>query len=183
MRLIIGFLALVAIGYSQKTSSSPTLSSAGMLAKRRADTVNQSLTGMVTSAAGRCVNEPDCGEAPLTASQLQSETSIAIDTTGQHVVVAFNDFRGFTASTVSISGFMYSDDGGATFVDGGQLPVGPTTTLSGQLFPQVFGDPDVKYLGGCNFVYSSILLKVFSASSVVQTLSIHRQNTHFELLG
>ena len=176
MRLIIGFLALVAIGYSQKTSSSPTLSSAGMLAKRRADTVNQSLTGMVTSAAGRCVNEPDCGEAPLTASQLQSETSIAIDTTGQHVVVAFNDFRGFTASTVSISGFMYSDDGGATFVDGGQLPVGPTTTLSGQLFPQVFGDPDVKYLGGCNFVYSSILLKVFSATSVVQTLSIHRSS-------
>src|SRR5205085_1704857 len=106
----------------------------------------------------------------------QAETSIALDSTGQHVVVGFNDFRGFATSTTSISGFMYSDDGGATFVDGGQLPVGPTTSLFGQLWPQVFGDPDIKYLGGCNFVYSSLLLRVFNATQIVQTLSIHRSS-------
>ena len=41
---------------------------------------------------------------------------------------------------------------------GGLLPSGPTTVISGQLFPQVFGDPDVKYLGGCTFVYVSLIL-------------------------
>lgn len=119
------------------------------------------------------MNEPDCGEAALSATTLQAETSIAVDSTGQHVVVGFNDFRGF-GTTVSISGFAYSDDGGVTLVDGGQLPVGPTTIIGGQSLPQIFGDPDVKYLGGCNFVYSSIMLKAFSATQVVQTLSVHR---------
>src|SRR6185369_16393396 len=73
-----------------------------------------------------------------------------------------------------VSGFMYSDDGGATFVDGGQLPTGPTVALGGQRFPQVLGDPDVKYLGGCNFVYSSLLAKVFGPISAVVTLGVHR---------
>src|SRR5687767_163388 len=79
----------------------------------------------------------------------QSETSIAVDVTGQHVVVGFNDFRG----TNSISGFQYSDDGGVTFTDGGQLPV-PANTL-------VRGDPDVHYVpggAGCQFIYFSILV-------------------------
>src|SRR5262245_43950443 len=79
----------------------------------------------------------------------QSELSIAIDETGQHIVVAMNDFRGFSRSPLSISGFSYSDDGGLTFTDGGQLPVTvPTSVVQGQTFPQVFGDPEVKYLGG-----------------------------------
>src|SRR5215831_20906317 len=51
----------------------------------------------------------------------QAEVSVAVDSTGQHIVLAFNDFRGFAKDPVSISGFMYSDDGGATFIDGGQL--------------------------------------------------------------
>lgn len=173
MRLIIGLFTLAALGYSQRPSGN-TLSSAGQLAKRQAGNVNQGGFATLSVTGDRCINQPDCPEVPLSASQLQAETSIAVDSTGQHVVIGFNDFRGFTSTTVSISGFMYSDDGGATFVDGGQLPVGPTTALSGQLWPQVFGDPDVKYMGGCNFVYSSILLKVFSAAAVVQTLSIHR---------
>ena len=80
------------------------------------------------------MNEPDCGEAALAATLLQSETSIAIDSTGQHVVVGFNDFRGITATTVSVSGFAYSDDGGVTFVDGHQLPVGPTTVTLATAF-------------------------------------------------
>ena len=176
MRLIIGLFALIAIGHSQKPSTSTTLSTAGQLAKRQAAKVNKGGAVIAPDPNSRCVNEPDCGEVPLIASQLQAETSIAIDSTGQHLVVGFNDFRGFTATTVSVSGIMYSDDGGATFVDGGQLPVGATTSLGGQLWPQIFGDADVKYLGGCTFVYSSIMVKVFNATNVVQTLSIHRSS-------
>jgi hypothetical protein len=172
MRFIVGLLAVVAVAYPQRTpTNTPTMSTMGALAKRLADSVNRGGLGITS---GGCINEPDCREAALIASQLQSETSIAVDSTGQHVVIGFNDFRGFTPSKVSTSGFMYSDDGGATFVDGGQLPVGPTTLVGFQLFPQVVGDPDVKYLGGCNFVYSSLLLKVFTEKTVVETLSVHR---------
>ena len=124
--------------------------------------------------------EPDCSVDPACLDEgelpagTQSETSIAIDATGQHLVVGFNDFRGFETATTSLSGFMYSDDGGKTFVDGGQLPTGPVDQFG---FPQVFGDPDVKYLGNCNFVYSSIVLVVKSfpgGLAVVQTMSVHR---------
>src|SRR5215475_7364690 len=76
-------------------------------------------------------------------TQTQSEVSVAVDSTGMHVVVGYNDFRGFSTPTLSISGFSYSDDGGATFVDGGQLPTPGTDVLFGQKFPQIFGDPDV----------------------------------------
>jgi hypothetical protein len=172
MRLIAGLFILAAVGYADKPSNNtgPALSGAGKLAQRQAEKINGGGFGI---QSGGCVNEPDCGEAALVASQLQAETTIAIDSTGQHVVAGFNDFRGF-GNTVSISGFTYSDDGGSTFVDGGQLPVGPTTVVNGQLVPQIFGDPDIKYLGGCNFVYASILLKAFSATAAVVTLSVHR---------
>jgi len=124
--------------------------------------------------------EPDCtrdsacldeGELP---AGTQSETSIAIDDSGRHVVIGFNDFRGFNTPQLSVSGFAYSDDGGKTFVDGGQLPTGPLDQFG---FPEVFGDPDVKYLGGCNFVYSSIFVIVKSfpgGLAAVQTMSVHR---------
>ena len=174
MRLVAALIAFAGIAYGQKASTSSPYSSAGQLAKSHLDAINSA--GPKGSSIGRdaCVNLPDCPEAPLTATQLQSETSIAVDSTGQHIVIGFNDFRGFTATTTSVSGFSYSDDGGATFIDGGQLSVGPTTIVGGQRLPQVFGDPDVKYLGGCNFVYSSILLKAFSPTAAVQTLSVHR---------
>ena len=98
-------------------------------------------------------------------------------TAGQHVVIGFNDFRGFVdaSDTLSISGFMWSDDGGKTFVDGGRLPITTgTVDLGGTLLPQVFGDPDVKYLGGCNFIYTSIVIAPFGTASAVQTMGFHR---------
>jgi len=124
--------------------------------------------------------EPDCSVDPACLDEgelprgTQSETSIAIDDSGRHVVIGFNDFRGFDLEQTSVSGYMYSDDGGKTFVDGGQLPTGPADQFG---FPQVFGDPDVKYLGGCNFVYSSIFLVVKfvpAGPALVQTMSVHR---------
>jgi hypothetical protein len=129
--------------------------------------------------AGDCVNVVDCegaDDAPPDdgPSATQSETSIAVDTTGQHIVVGFNDFRGFSLNPTSVSGFMYSDDGGQTFVDGGQLPSPGTDAIGTTKLPQVFGDPDVKYVGGCTFIYSSIIVKKFSATTAAQTMGVHR---------
>ena len=116
----------------------------------------------------------DGGELP---GGNQGELTIAIDDSGQHVVIGFNDFRGFVdgSDTLSISGFMWSDDGGKTFVDGGRLPITTgTVDLGGTLLPLVFGDPDVKDLGGCNFIYTSIVIAPFGTASAVQTMGFHR---------
>ena len=126
-----------------------------------------------------CQNDPSCPggfrEAP---DNTQSELSIAIDRTGKNVVIGFNDFRGFANSPVSLSGYMYSSDGGKTFVDGGQLPVTTGTEMLGTtVLPQIFGDPEVKYLGACTFIYSSILIKKFSATGVATTRSSARHTS------
>src|SRR2546423_15133209 len=104
--------------------------------------------------------------------------SVAVDRTGKHIVVGFNDFRGFSTPTLtSLSGFAYSDDGGATFADGGRL-----ANAGGAASDTVFGDPDVKYIaggGGCQFVYSSIDVTNVTVTGnpkplSAQTMSIHR---------
>jgi hypothetical protein len=104
----------------------------------------------------------------------QAELSVAVDSTGQHVVIGFNDTRGFALNPISVSGFMVSDDGGRTFVDGGQLPSPGTDVVGTTLLPQVFGDPEVKYLGGCTFIYASIAVVKFSETATAQTMGIHR---------
>ena len=120
----------------------------------------QALAAVMKSAGnGNCVNTLDCNDDQDGPAGGQAETSIAVDSTGQHIVVGYNDTRGFSLSPISVSGVMYSDDGGKSWVDGGQLPTSPGDN--------VFGDPDVKYLGACNFVYSSILL-----TPTAQTLSL-----------
>ncbi|HET9833091.1 MAG TPA: hypothetical protein VFP91_15320, partial [Vicinamibacterales bacterium] len=112
--------------------------------------------------------EPGNDEEFDSPNAAQSELSIAIDASGSHIVIGFNDFRGFNISPVSVSGFAYSDDGGATFVDGGQLPAVSNGQIAGTALPQVSGDPDVKYVpggGGCQFIYSSIFVKGFSGAA------------------
>jgi len=122
-----------------------------------------------------CQNDPRCGRGFRDGPRGgQAELSIAIDSTGQHIVVGFNDQRGFLLNPISVSGYMYSDDGGKTFTDGGQLPSPGDSQVDGTLLPQVFGDPEVKYLGGCTFVYSSILVTAVPASGVAQTMGVHR---------
>jgi len=124
--------------------------------------------------------DEDCSDTGFSdgPGATQSEMSVAVDRTGRHIVVGFNDFRGFNTPTLtSLSGFAYSDDGGATFTDGGRLP-----NAGGAASDTVFGDPDVKYIpggGGCQFVYSSIYVTNITlpgASKPVsaQTMSIHR---------
>ena len=62
--------------------------------------------------------------------ETQSEVSVAVfrDT----VVIGWNDSRGFTAGN-TLSSYAYSTDGGATFVDGGNVPLALPTD-------QAFGD-------------------------------------------
>lgn len=114
-----------------------------------------------------CMNDiEECGEELMESPNAgQSETALAIDGTGMHVVIGYNDFRGFTITPNSLSGYSYSDDGGLTFTDGGRLP--------GVAGAQVLGDPDIKYVpggAGCQFIYSSIYVN----TSLKQTMSIHR---------
>jgi len=108
----------------------------------------------------------------------QAELSIAVDSTGQHIVVGNNDTRGFALNPASVSGFAYSDDGGATFVDGGQLPINTgTSNIGATILPQVFGDPEVKFVpggAGGQFIYFSIMIKKFSATTTAQTMCVHR---------
>ncbi len=89
-------------------------------------------------------------------------------------MIGFNDTRGFDENPISVSGYLYSEDGGKTFVDGGQLPSPGNDVIGTTRFPQVFGDPEVKYLGNCVFVYSSILIEKFSDTTDVQTMGVHR---------
>jgi hypothetical protein len=149
------------------------MSAMGHLAARARAAIALATQGITKSGSG-CDNQADCetdGDGPAGG---QAELSIAVDSTGQHIVLGFNDTRGFALNPVSVSGYFYSDDGGVTFVDGGQLPSPGTDVIGATRLPQVFGDPDVKYMGGCNFIYSSIIVKKFSATRAVQTLGVHR---------
>src|SRR5262249_33268092 len=127
--------------------------------------------------------DDDCSEEGYQEGpgSTQSEMAIAIDPSGMHIVVGFNDFRGFIVSPLSISGFAYSSDGGLTFTDGQQLPNVTLGQINGTPLPQVSGDPDVKYVpggAGCQFVYSSILVAGLGTppnyTGAVQTMAVHR---------
>jgi hypothetical protein len=59
----------------------------------------------------------------------QSETAMAVS--GDVIVVAFNDSRGFYCPAHSTVGWAFSFDGGLTFQDGGSLPGGLTPWSNG----------------------------------------------------
>lgn len=184
--LIIISLPAFAAGRKTSLSAEDKMSAAGQLATRAREalksagiqTFARAQSGGAKVDADQCINARKCGkgirDVPIRGGQ--AETSIAVDSTGQHIVVGFNDTRGFDLNPISLSGFLYSDDGGQTFVDGGQLPTPGDQEIDGTLLPWVFGDPDVKYLGACKFVYSSILITKFSETTLAQTISVHRSS-------
>src|SRR6266536_1339680 len=92
--LSIIVVAIAAAG-TPGSSTSDKLSSAGKLAQQRIADVTKGIQGQ----SGGCINGPDCddedNQREAGPSSTQAETSIAVDITGQHIVVAFNDFRGF----------------------------------------------------------------------------------------
>jgi hypothetical protein len=177
--ILIPAMSWAGRGPAAKTQEDRMSSSGRRAAKIRATIESGKGMRHITAAAGdNCNNEPECEgedeEDEDAAAGGQAEVSISVDSTGQHIVVGFNDTRGFALNPVRVSGFMYSDDGGVTFIDGGQLPSAPTGSIGATLLPQVVGDPEIKYLGGCNFVYFSILVKKFSATTAAQTMGVHR---------
>src|SRR6476660_1962430 len=139
-----------AASFKPKRQSEERMSSMGRLAVRARKAI-ESATGAHLLAKGyddedNCGNDAECEADDSTdPAGGQAETSIAVDSTGQHVVIGFNDTRGFALNPTSVSGVMYSDDGGATFVDGGQLPSPNNDGIGATRLPIVLGDPEIKY--------------------------------------
>src|SRR2546422_616971 len=123
-------------------------------------------TGQLGNSAAKVAVVPP-GDNVLTPGG-QAQPSIAVNSTGQHIVIGTNNAAGFELNPISVSGFQYSDDGGQTFTDGGSLPIPPNSVYLG-----VFGDPEVKYLGGSNFVYFSIIVVDPGSGGPAQTLGFH----------
>jgi BNR/Asp-box repeat len=152
------------------------MSPAGQLATRvRQQLAARRATGPQAAALAAvppdgCVGEPGCEDDKTTRQPGgQAEVTIAVDQTGQNIVVGYNDTRGFFTNPYQLSGYIVSHDGGKTFSSDGLLPT------DGQTY--VYGDPDVKYLGGCNFVYSSIGLVVINGPGgqvYAETMVVHR---------
>lgn len=160
-------------GSLRKAAPRRGMSAAGQLAAR-AIAQRSAAAGLIAPGT-ECLNTPDCEDEDTgftleeSPSGTRAEVALAVDATGQHVVIGFNDSRGFRATPTAVSGFMYSDDGGKTFTDGGQLPSKSTAV--------VYGDPDVKYLGSCTFIYSSILIvekTIGTMTQQVQSMGLHR---------
>lgn len=198
--VVLSVLAMLfssaAPAHAQTRPAEDAMSAAGQIAARARAAIEAELTaraGLGASASAIadshrdlsdddvCVNDPRCpGGLREGPSGGQAELSIAVDRTGRYIVVGFNDTRGFSQNPVSVSGYMYSSDYGKTFTDGGQLPVSghpgtiPATSIGTTALPQIFGDPEIKYLGGCTFVYSSIVITRLPAGGVAQTMGVHR---------
>src|SRR5258708_276940 len=116
---LIATLVLPALGWAAKgTAKTPEsrMSSMGRLAARAVAAIHASGGRTIVLKSGEgCDNEPDCEDEDADGpAGGQAETSIAVDSTGQHIVVGFNDTRGFALNPLSVSGFAYSDDGGQT---------------------------------------------------------------------
>jgi hypothetical protein len=150
------------------------MSPAGQLAPRvrrqlAAGRAPRALPALAAVAPNDCGQEPECQDKTASQPGGQAEVSIAVDTSGQNIVIGYNDTRGFFTNPYQLSGYIVSHDGGQTFSSDGLLPT------DGQTY--VYGDPDVKYLGGCNFVYSSIGIIPYSSpagDSDVETMVVHR---------
>ena len=154
------------------------MSPAGQLASqalgaRGPASATRALAPALTDAApNECGEELECREKTTRQPGGQAEVSIAVDASGQHIIIGYNDSRGFFTPATDpflLSGYIVSHDGGKTFSPDGFLPSDGLT--------DIFGDPDVKYLGGCNFVYSSIGVAPLEGPlgpTRVQTMVVHR---------
>jgi hypothetical protein len=123
----------------------------------------------LADAANECGEELECQQKTTKQPGGQAELSIAVDRTGRNIVIGYNDTRGFFTNPYQLSGYIVSHDGGRTFTPDGFLPTDGVT--------YVYGDPDVKYLGACDFVYSSIGLVATTGPSgpvSAQSMVVHR---------
>ena len=106
-----------------------------------------------TAAADALVNNNNGSTG--TQNFTQSETSIIAF--GNNVVIGFNDSGSFTGGANKFTGWAYSTDGGASFIDGGTLP---TSTIGDA------GDPVLARNETTGRIYFSTL--GFSGSGTIQ---------------
>src|SRR5882757_7793025 len=184
LAILLSIAAALGVGARTKNDRLPRMSPAGRLARHAVNARRGVRPGLAPARAVAGGNDfgddegggpgplEDGGDLP---GGNQGELAIATDDSGRTVIIGFNDFRGFSkpdaAGRISLSGFSVSHDGGRTFTDKGQLPITTGDPASG--LPLVFGDPDIKYVGGCNFIYVSIMVAPFGASATAQTMGYH----------
>jgi hypothetical protein len=150
------------------------MSPAGQLAAKTraalaAGATAKTLAGLSATGANECGEELECRDKTTRQPGGQAELSIAVDDSGRNIVIGYNDTRGFATDPYQLSGYIVSHDGGRTFSPDGFLPTDGIT--------YVFGDPDVKYLGACDFVYSSIGLVATTGPLgpvYAQSMVVHR---------
>ena len=104
------------------------------------------------------INAPDL-TPPDPDQTTQNEVAIAVS--GNNIVVGWNDLSGFVSlPSTSNSGYAYSNDGGATFTDGGAILPGsigpPDFPFNG--FAIALGDPDITADSQGNFYYSNLTI-------------------------
>jgi hypothetical protein len=93
----------------------------------------------------------------------ETQAEVAVAAFGDTVVVGFNDSKGFTAG-FTISSFGYSTDGGATFTDGGNVPLALPTD-------QAFGDPGIDTDEQGNWYYNQIYTR--TGPPAQQNIGVH----------
>jgi len=90
----------------------------------------------------------------------ETQAEVAVAVFGDTVVVGWNDSRGFVAGN-TVSSFGYSVDAGATFTDGGNVPLALSTD-------QAFGDPGVDTDEKGNWYYNQIYTR-----TAQQNIAVH----------
>lgn len=97
--------------------------------------------------------------------ETQSEAAIAVR--GDTVVVGWNDSRGFLAGN-TVSSYAYSTNAGATFTDGGNMPLALPTD-------QAFGDSGVDTDEAGNWYFNQIYTRAAGAPdpSAEQNIAVH----------
>lgn len=141
----------------------------------------------VEGGSGCLSDDPNCeeegGNLAIGLADKQSEMGLAVDPSGNHVVLGFNEAQGFSTNPNKLSGFATSHDGGATFTVTGVMPSPGNQSIGTTLYPQIFGDPDIKWVpaastpNGGVFVYASIMVRTIAGptgTGTVQTMCLHR---------
>ena len=106
------------------------------------------LTNVLVNDPSADSNQPD--------QTTQSETTVAV--AGSNVVVGFNDsqqtLQPFLLASANLTGYAYSSNSGASFTDGGALPLTPEFIN--------FGDPWLATDRNGNFYYSQLQFDYFN---------------------
>lgn len=97
----------------------------------------------------------------------ETQAEVAVCVFRDTVVIGFNDSQGFLAGN-TVSSFAYSTNGGASFTDGGNIPLALPTD-------QAFGDPGIDTDEQGNWYYNQIYTRAAGAPdpTAEQNIGVH----------